>query len=98
MKRCVLCSLAALALAVNAQAVPKDKDKDKPTVVDNPKEKDNDKYNGIVASVPDSGSTALLLRISLLALGVANRRFASRSDSSSRTKPALVRRGGLLIS
>ena len=61
-KRYLICAFAALALALNAQAEPKDKDKD----------------NGAVYSVPDTGSTVLLLGMSLLALGVASRRFASR--------------------
>jgi VPDSG-CTERM motif len=67
MKRYVLCAFAVLALALNAQAEPKDKDKDKP-----PKDKD------VVYYVPDNGSTALLLGMSLLALGVTSRRFATR--------------------
>ena len=70
-KRYLICAFAALALALNAQAEPKDKDKDKPP-------KDKDKDNGAVYSVPDTGSTVLLLGMSLLALGVASRRFASR--------------------
>jgi hypothetical protein len=71
MKRYVICALAAIALALNAQAAPKDKDKDKPP-------KDKDKDNGAVYSVPDTGSTALLLGSALLVLGVASRRFATR--------------------
>jgi len=66
MKRYVLCAFAVLALVLNAQAEPKDKDKDKP-----PKDKD-------IYSVPDTGSTALLLGSALLVLGVASRRFATR--------------------
>jgi VPDSG-CTERM exosortase interaction domain len=78
MKRYLICPLAAVALIINAEAAPKDKSKDKPTVLEILKEKDKGKYNGPVASVPDSGSTALLLGTSLLALGVARRRFATR--------------------
>jgi hypothetical protein len=74
MKRYVLCAPAAVALAVNAEAVPKDK----PPVVEVPKDKDKDKYNGPVASVPDNGNTALLLGTAVLALGIASRRFATR--------------------
>jgi hypothetical protein len=37
-----------------------------------PKDKNKEKYAGPVASVPDSGSTALLLGTSLLVLGVAS--------------------------
>jgi protein with PEP-CTERM/exosortase system signal len=69
MKRCLICGFAALAFSLNAQAEPKDKDKDKP-----PKDKDN----GAVYSVPDTGSTALLLGSALLVLRVASRRFATR--------------------
>ena len=56
---------------LNAQAEPKDKDKDKPP-------KDKDKDNGGVYSVPDTGSTVLLLGSALLVLGVASRRLATR--------------------
>ena len=71
MKRYVICALAAIALALNAQAEPKDKDKDKPP-------KDKDKDNGAVYSVPDTGSTVLLLGSALLVFGVASRRLATR--------------------
>ena len=71
MKRYVICALAAIAWALNAQAEPKDKDKDKPP-------KDKDKDNGGVYSVPDTGSTVLLLGSALLVLGVASRRLATR--------------------
>ena len=67
MKRYVICALAAIALALNAQAEPKDKDKP-------PKDKDN----GAVYSVPDTGSTVLLLGSALLVFGVASRRLATR--------------------
>ena len=77
MKRYVICALAAIALALNAQAEPKDKDKP-------PKDKDKD--NGAVYSVPDTGSTVLLLGSALLVLGVASRRFATRSTSQQNTK------------
>ena len=59
MKRYVICALAAIAWALNAQAEPKDKDKDKLP-------KGKDKGNGPVYSVPDTGSTALLLGSALL--------------------------------
>ena len=71
MKRCLICGFAALAFSLNAQAEPKDKDKDKPP-------KDKDKDNGAVYSVPDTGSTVLLLGSALLVLGVASRRLATR--------------------
>ena len=65
MKRYLVCALAAVAFGLNAEARPKDKDKDK------------EKYNGPVFSVPDSGSTVLLLGTALLAIGIASRRFAN---------------------
>jgi VPDSG-CTERM motif len=76
MKRYLICALAVVALALNAEAAPKDKEKDKPPVVKVPKDKDKD--NGPVYSVPDTGSTALLLGTAILALGVVRRRFATR--------------------
>jgi hypothetical protein len=76
MKRYLLCALGAVALAVNAEAVPKDKDKDNPPVIELPKDKGKDK--GPVYSVPDTGSTALLLGTAILVLGIASRRFAIR--------------------
>jgi hypothetical protein len=97
MKPYLICALAAIALAVNAEAVPKDKEKDKPDKpreVKVPKDKDKDipppviiipelpkgkdKGDGPVYSVPDTGSTALLLGTAILALGVVRRRFAAR--------------------
>ena len=69
MKRYVICALAAIAWALNAQAEPKDKDKP---------QKDKDKDNGALYSVPDTGSTVLLLGSALLVLGVASRRLATR--------------------
>jgi VPDSG-CTERM motif len=78
MKRYLICTLAALALALNAEAAPRDKEKEKPPVVEIPKDKDKDKYKGPVFSVPDTGSTALLLGTAILAVGVASRRFATR--------------------
>jgi hypothetical protein len=87
-----------IELDLNAEARPKDQEKSSDPILEVPKDKNKEKYAGPVASVPDSGSTALLLGTSLLALGVAARRFASRRDTSSRTKPALVRHGELLIS
>jgi hypothetical protein len=76
MKRYVIWALAAVALALNAEAAPKDNEKDKPPVIIVDKVKDKDK--GPVYPVPDTGSTALLLGTALLALGVARRRFATR--------------------
>ena len=83
MKLYLICTLAAVALALNAQAAPKDKPdkppKDKPPVMIIPElPKGKDKGNGPVYSVPDTGSTALLLGSALLVLGVASRRFATR--------------------
>ena len=64
MKKYLVCALVAVALALNAQAKDKDKYKD---------------YNGPVASVPDNGSTAVLLGVGLLALAIASRyRFVAR--------------------
>jgi hypothetical protein len=79
MKLYLICALAAVALALNAEAAPKDKEKDKPPVIILPElPKDKGKYNGPVYSVPDTGSTALLLGTAILALGVARRRLATR--------------------
>jgi hypothetical protein len=73
MKKFVSCALVAFALVLNAEAKdndkPEDKDKDKYEY------KDKDKYNGPV-SVPDNGSTALLLGTAVLVLGLARRRMA----------------------
>jgi VPDSG-CTERM motif len=74
MKQYLICALAVVALAFNAEAAPKDKDKPPVIIVDKVK----DKGTGPVYSVPDTGSTALLLGTALLALGVARRRFATR--------------------
>ena len=76
-----------IELDLNAEARPKDQEKSSDPILEVPKDKNKEKYAGPVASVPDSGSTALLLGTSLLALGVAARRLASRRDSSSRTQP-----------
>jgi hypothetical protein len=76
MKLYLVGALAAVALTLNAEAVPKEKDKDEPSVIIVDKVKDKDK--GPVYSVPDSGSTVLLLGTAVLALGVASRRFATR--------------------
>jgi hypothetical protein len=59
------------SLRSQCSAEPKDKDKDKPP-------KDKDKDNGAVYSLPDTGSTVLLLGSALLVLGVASRRLATR--------------------
>jgi protein with PEP-CTERM/exosortase system signal len=90
MKRFATCALLAFALALNAQA----KDKDKPDKPDQPVEKvprkkNKDKpliivapnrqgYKGPAYSVPDTGSTALLLGTAVLVLGIATRRFSVR--------------------
>jgi hypothetical protein len=74
MKLYLICALAAVALALNAEAAPKDK-KDQPPVIIIDKVKDKDK--GPIYSVPDTGSTALLFGTAFLALGVA-RRLATR--------------------
>ena len=76
MKLYLVCALAAVALALNAEAAPKEKDKDKPPVIIIDKVKGNGK--GPIYSVPDTGSTALLLGTAILALGVARRRLATR--------------------
>ena len=76
MKLYLICALAAVALALNAEAAPKPPvvKVPKPPVIVIPKDKDK----GPVYSVPDTGSTALLLGTAILALGVASRRFATR--------------------
>ena len=91
MKKVVTCALLALALALNAEAkdkdkpdkrdkpaekAPKKKDKDNPVIIVDPIGKDN--YKGPVYSVPDNGSTILLLGTALLVLGIARQRFAIR--------------------
>jgi hypothetical protein len=73
MKNFVLCALLVFTLALNAEAAPKD-DRDKPPVVKIPKDKDN----GPLYSVPDTGSTALLLGTAVLVLGLASRRMTIR--------------------
>jgi hypothetical protein len=75
MKNFVLCALLVFTLALNAEAAPKD-DRDKPPVVKIPKDKDKD--NGPLYSVPDTGSTALLLGTAVLVLGLASRRMTIR--------------------
>ena len=40
--------------------------------------KDKDKYNGPVVSVPDTGSTVILLGTAVLVIGLASRRMAIR--------------------
>lgn len=76
MKLYFICALTAAALALNAEAAPTDKEKDKPPVIIVDKVKDKDK--GPIYSVPDAGSTALLLGTAVLILGIASRRFATR--------------------
>jgi VPDSG-CTERM motif len=88
MTRIVTCILVALALALNAEAKKEKPDKpdksaekvgkkkDNPVIIVDPIGKDNDK--GAVYSVPDTGSTLLLLGTAVLVLGIAGRRFAIR--------------------
>ena len=91
MTRIVTCILVAIALALNVEAkdkekpdkpdkpaekVAKKKDTDNPVIIVDPIGKDNDK--GAVYSVPDTGSTLLLLGTAVLVLGIAGRRFAIR--------------------
>jgi hypothetical protein len=65
-----------IELALNAEAPPKDKENGSYPVVELPK--DQDKSSAPVSSVPDHGSTAMLLGTAILVLGIANRRFATR--------------------
>ena len=89
MTRIVTCILVAIALALNVEAKDKEKPdkpdkaaekvgkrKDNPVIIVDPIGKDNDK--GAVYSVPDTGSTLLLLGTAVLVLGIAGRRFAIR--------------------
>jgi hypothetical protein len=68
MKRYLICALVAAGLSLNAEAKPDDKDKNK--------DKDKDK-NGPVESVPDNGSTMVLLGTAMLVLVMARRRLAT---------------------
>jgi VPDSG-CTERM motif len=86
MKLYLICTLAAVALALNAEAAPKDKEKDKPPVIIVDKVKDKNK--GPIYSVPDAGSTALLLGTAILALGLARRRFFPLARLDSRAHKA----------
>ena len=72
MKKFLICALLAFVLALNAQAKDKDKEKYKD------KYKDKENYNGPVVSVPDTGSTVILLGTAVLVLGLASRRMAIR--------------------
>ena len=65
-----------IEMALNNEVDPKDKEKSGDQVAE--VAKDEDKYNGPVASVPDHGSTALLLGTAILVLGLASRRFSIR--------------------
>ena len=82
MKLYLICTLAAVALALNAEAAPKDKpdkpQKDKPPVMIIPIPKAKTRTMVRFIPFPDAGSTALLLGTAILALGVARRRFATR--------------------
>ncbi|HEY5814551.1 MAG TPA: VPDSG-CTERM sorting domain-containing protein [Terrimicrobiaceae bacterium] len=60
MKKYLVCALVAVVFALNVEAKDKEKDKDKD-------------YNGPVVSVPDSGSTLLLLGTGLAAIAIASR-------------------------
>ena len=62
MKKFLTCALLAFVLALNAQA----------------KDKDKEKYNGPVVSVPDTGSTVILLGTAVWVLGLASRPMAIR--------------------
>ena len=59
MKKYLACVLLAFALTLNAEAEPKENDKDKKKEV---------------VAVPDNGSTAVLLGLSLIAIAWAGRR------------------------
>ena len=72
MKKFLTCALLAFVLTLNAQAKDKDKEKYKD------KYKDKENYNGPVVSVPDTGSTVILLGTAVLVLGLASRRMAIR--------------------
>ncbi|HEY5812621.1 MAG TPA: VPDSG-CTERM sorting domain-containing protein [Terrimicrobiaceae bacterium] len=75
MKKCLICSLVAVAFALNAEAKDKNKDKYKDKDYNGPVVD----YNGPVVSVPDGGSTILLLGTSLAAIAIASRyRFQAR--------------------
>jgi hypothetical protein len=88
MNKFLTCAFLALAFALNAEAkdkdkpdklaekVPKKKDKDNLVIIVDPI--GNDNYTGAVYSVPDTGSTALLLGTAVLVLGIASRRFSVR--------------------
>jgi hypothetical protein len=97
MTRIVTCIIVALALALNVEAkdkekpdkpekpaekVGKKKDKDNPVIIVDPIGKDNAK--GAVYSVPDTGSTLLLLGTAVLVLRIAGRRLCY---SLGRLKP-----------
>jgi VPDSG-CTERM motif len=84
MKKFVTCALLALALALDAEAKEND-NPDKAPAEKVPKDKENLSHHrrqrqgqGLDYSVPDAGSTAPLLGIAILALGVARRRLAIR--------------------
>jgi VPDSG-CTERM motif len=68
MKRLIACALVATSLVLSVQAKPKD-DKD------NEKYEDKDK-GGQVYSVPDAGSSAMLLGLAFLAVAALHRKRA----------------------
>jgi VPDSG-CTERM motif len=68
MKKCIFSTLLALALACGAYAGQNQ----------NGQNQNGQGQNGPVFSVPDNGSTALLLGTAILVLGIASRRFAIR--------------------
>jgi hypothetical protein len=65
-----------IELALNAEAPPKDKENGTDPVIEVSKNQEG--YSAPVSSVPENGSTALLLGTAILALGLARRRFATR--------------------
>jgi VPDSG-CTERM motif len=73
MKKCIFSTLLALAFACGAYAGPNPNG-----TYQNGINQNGTNQNGPVSSVPDNGSTALLLGTAVLVLGIASRRFAIR--------------------
>jgi VPDSG-CTERM motif len=71
MKKCLLSTLLALALACGAYAGQNQNGQNQ-----NGQNQNGQGQNGPVVSVPDNGNTVLLLGTAILALGIASRRFA----------------------
>jgi protein with PEP-CTERM/exosortase system signal len=65
-----------IELDLNAEAGPKDKEMSNNPIVEVSNDQNKEKYAGPVASVPDNGSTVLLLGTAVLVLAIANGRFA----------------------